>query len=110
MTEDFHIVTSRNLEISGKEANRHSFAMDFQTRKGLLFIRTTEEVKVYSNWNMASETGHWTGTWQESDGTVHIGGNYFAKWHKVDGVWKIRAEIFVPQYCEGSSFCDRKPF
>jgi ketosteroid isomerase-like protein len=109
-TDDFHIVSSRNSEVSGKDAARHLFATEFQSKKGLLYIRTSDEVKVNPAWNMASETGHWTGTWQEPDGTVRIGGNYFAKWHKVDGLWKIRAEIFVPLFCEGSSFCDRKPF
>jgi ketosteroid isomerase-like protein len=108
-TEDFHIVSSRNSEVSGKANNRHLFATEFQAKKGLLYVRTTEEVKVNAGWNMAAESGHWSGTWQEPDGTVRIGGNYFAKWHKVKGEWKIRAEIFVPLSCEGSSFCDKKP-
>jgi len=109
-TEDFHVISSRNSEVSGKANNRHLFANEFQTKKNLIYIRSTDKVKVNPAWNMASESGQWTGSWQEPDGLVKIGGNYFAKWHKMKGVWKIRAEIFVPLYCTGSVFCDKTPF
>jgi ketosteroid isomerase-like protein len=108
-TEDYHIVSSRNSEVSGKNNNRHWFATDFQAKKDLLYVRTTGEIQVNAHWGMASESGHWEGHWREPDGMVTIGGNYFAKWHKVNGSWKIRAEIFVPLYCDGSSLCHTSP-
>ena len=108
-TNDFHIISSRNFEISGLENNRHNFAGEFAIKKEILYVRTANRVDVFSDWNMASENGTWTGQWQEPDGLVKFTGTYFAKWHKVEGQWKIRAEIFVPLSCAGSSLCEKKP-
>ncbi len=109
-TSDYHIISSRNFEISGMENNRTSFAKEFATKKSVLYVRTTNKVEVFGNWKMASEQGTWTGQWQEPDGLVKLTGTYLAKWHKLAGQWKIRAEIFVPLSCTGSSFCEKKPF
>jgi ketosteroid isomerase-like protein len=108
-TTDYHIISSRNFEISGMENNRHNFAKEFGSKKELLYVRTAIKVEVFPNWNMASETGTWTGQWQEPDGLVKLSGTYLAKWHKLNDQWKIRAEIFVPLSCTGSSFCETKP-
>jgi ketosteroid isomerase-like protein len=109
-TADFHMISSRNAEVSGLEMNRHLFATELFTKKEVLYVRTTEKVIVNTKWNMASETGLWTGQWREPDGLVKISGNYFAKWHKVNGSWKIRAEIYVPLHCNGSRFCEQQVF
>jgi ketosteroid isomerase-like protein len=108
-TEDYHLVSSRNIEVSGREANLRSFGTEFGTKKDVLYVRTPTLVQVNADWNMASENGTWTGQWQEPDGMVRLEGIYFAKWHKTTEGWKIRAEIFVPQRCSGSSFCQLKP-
>ncbi len=108
-TNDFHIISSRNFEISGLENNRHNFAKEFAIKKEILYVRTTSKVEVFADWEMASENGTWIGQWQEPDGLVKFTGTYFAKWHKVEGQWKIRAEIFVPLSCSGSAFCEKKP-
>lgn len=108
-TTDYHIISSRNFEISGMENNRHNFAREFATKKELLYVRTTGNLELFTDWNMASESGTWTGQWREPDGLVKFSGTYLAKWHKVGGQWKIRAEIFVPLSCSGSSFCEKKP-
>jgi ketosteroid isomerase-like protein len=109
-TNDYHIISSRNFEISGMENNRHNFAKEFASKKELLYVRTTTNVQVFANWNMASEQGTWIGQWREPDGLVKLSGTYLAKWHKVNDNWKIRAEIFVPLACTGSTFCEEKPF
>ena len=109
-TPDYHIVSSRNSEVAGASRNAYWFAQEFDKKKDVVYVRTPEKIEVNPKWNMASETGTWEGRWQEPDGKVRIGGTYYAKWHKVDGKWKIRAEIFTPLFCEGSAFCDKKPF
>lgn len=109
LTEDFHIVSSRNSELSGRESMRQSFAQEFKVKRDVVYVRTPITIQVYENWDMASESGTWTGQWQEADGLVKLTGNYYAKWHKLNGVWKIRAEIFTPLTCNGSKFCDQKP-
>ncbi len=109
-TSDYHIISSRNFEISGMENNRHSFAREFASKKEILYVRTTNKVEVFAKWKMASEQGTWTGQWLEPDGLVKFKGTYLAKWHKVNDQWKIRAEIFVPLSCTGSYFCEKKLF
>jgi len=109
-TSDYHIISSRNFEISGMENNRHNFALEFASKKELLYVRTTNKVDVFANWKMASEQGTWTGQWEEPDGLVKLTGTYVAKWHKINDQWKIRAEIFIPLSCSGSSFCNKIPF
>ena len=108
-TEDFHVISSRNFEVAGREANRQLFAQEFKTKKDVLYVRTSNNVQVFKEWNMASESGTWTGQWQEPDGMVMLSGNYYAKWHKINGSWKIRAEVFSPLTCLGSKFCDEHP-
>jgi ketosteroid isomerase-like protein len=109
-TNDYHIITSRNFEVSGSDNNRNSFASEFASKKELLYVRTPGNIDVFEPWNMASERGTWTGQWLEPDGLVELSGTYFAKWHKINDQWKIRAEIFVPLSCSGSSFCTKTPF
>jgi ketosteroid isomerase-like protein len=109
-TEDYHLISSGNLELSGKDKNRHLFAQDFNSANSKVFVRSTTHIDIYPDWNMAAENGEWTGHWKEPDGEVNIKGSYYAKWHKVNGQWKIRAEIFVPLTCTGSKYCKTKPF
>ncbi len=108
--DDYHLVSSRNSEVAGRIKNLHNFATELYTKQEVLYMRSSQKVDVYTAWNMASETGIWTGQWREPDGLVQLKGSYLAKWHKINGEWKIRAEIFVPLSCTGSSFCDKKPF
>lgn len=108
-TDDFHLITSRNTEVSGREANRRSFANEFKTKPDVIYVRTPLRIGVFSDWGMASESGTWTGQWKEPDGMVNVSGTYYAKWHNIEGIWKIRAEVFTPLSCTGSAFCLRKP-
>lgn len=108
-TKDYHLISSRNAEVSGREANLSNFGTEFRTKKDVLYVRTPTLVQVNPDWDMASENGAWVGQWQEPDGMVRIEGIYFAKWHKTPEGWKIRAEIFVPHRCTGSKFCLQKP-
>lgn len=108
-TADYHLISSRNSEVAGLEKNRHLFALEFSTKKEVLYVRSPRKVEVFPQWGMASEEGVWTGRWREPDGMVRLRGTYLAKWHRLDGQWKIRAEIFVPLSCEGSAFCEKNP-
>jgi ketosteroid isomerase-like protein len=113
-TEDYHIVSSRNAEVAGRKGNLARFAGEFSARPDVIYVRTTEQVDVFSQWNMAAESGTWVGRWTEParEGNpvkVELQGRYFAKWHKVKGQWRIRAEIFVPLQCSGEPFCSQSP-
>jgi ketosteroid isomerase-like protein len=107
-TDDYSLVSSVNLQIAGRERNRESLAKQFQDRPDVVYVRTPRELGFYAPWGMAYEIGTWEGSWTES-GRVEIGGTYLAKWQKVSDRWLIRAEIFVPTHCRGTSYCDARP-
>lgn len=108
-TADYTAISSRNVEIKGIEGERQALANEFRTKKEVVYARTPEEIKVFPAWKMASETGHYSGQWQESDGPVQVSGRYYAKWHNIQGGWRIRVEVFTPLTCTGSKFCDQAP-
>ena len=108
-TEDYHIITSRNAETSGRAANIKRFAAEFTSRPDVIYVRTPATIEVFSAWNMASENGTWVGHWTENELRIELRGSYYAKWHKIKGEWLIRAEIFTPLSCKGGEFCDKSP-
>lgn len=103
---DYHIISSRNAETSGRRANAERFATEFAAKPDVVYVRTPGEIKVFAKWNMASEFGTWVGHWTEDGKQVELKGTYLAKWHKLQGEWKIRAEIFVPLSCTGGKICE----
>ena len=107
-TEDYSLVSSVNLHLVGKDDNRENLAKQFEARPDVVYVRTPSDLGFYAPWGMAYEIGLWEGSWTDS-GRVEIGGTYLAKWQKVDGRWLIRAEVFVPTHCRGTSYCDARP-
>lgn len=108
-TEDYTLITARGVEVKGKEGGQRALANAFRTQQHVVYVRTPGQVRVFESWRMASEAGNWTGTWQEPDGTVKMSGTYSAKWHQINGQWKIRAEVFTPLTCSGSKYCGNAP-
>lgn len=106
---DYHVVSSTSVQASGREAYAKRTTETFARRPDTVWVRTTATVDVYVPWSVASERGEWTGRWTEPDGVVEIGGTYLAQWRKVDGVWLIQAELFVPTHCKGSAYCAKRP-
>jgi ketosteroid isomerase-like protein len=103
------VVTSNSVHRPGREANEQSFAEQFRTRPDVVYRRTPDEVRVFTPWLMAAESGRWTGSWTDTDGKVQLTGRYFAKWRQVDGQWFVESETYVPETCTGSSYCTRVP-
>lgn len=104
-----HVTSSNSARIAGRDANVRRFAEQFASRPGVVYRRTPGSVSVYGPWGMASEHGRWTGSWTDRDGPVRLAGSYFAKWRKVGGAWRIEAEIYVPERCDGGSYCRTVP-
>ncbi len=105
-----HIVTSTSSQGTGREVNGQRMAEQFARRPDTVYVRTPGTVDVFAAWQVASERGEWTGRWTEPDGVVQIGGTYLAQWRKVDGTWRIQAELFVPTHCAGSAtYCAAHP-
>ena len=106
---DVHIDTSTSAQGTGREVNGQRMAEQFKRRPDTAYVRTPVAVDVMAPWTVASERGEWTGRWTEPDGVVEIGGTYLAQWRKLDGVWLIQAELFVPTHCRGSAYCVKRP-
>ena len=103
------VVTSNSTHGIGREDNVRRFADQFRTRKDVVYMRTPDEVKVFEPWGMASERGHWVGSWTDTDGKINIGGSYFAKWRKLNGRWLVESETYVPESCTGGAYCRTVP-
>lgn len=103
------VVTSNSVHREGRDANVQSFADQFRTRPDVIYRRTPDDVRVFAPWLMAAERGRWTGSWTEPDGKIQLTGSYYAKWRKVDGVWLIESETYVPETCTGGGYCTRVP-
>jgi len=103
------IVTSTGAHDDSAEANAERMRAQFTRRPDTVYVRRPTSVEVFTAWNVASERGEWTGRWTEPDGVVNIGGTYLAQWRKVNGVWLIQAEVFVPTRCTGSAYCAAHP-
>jgi uncharacterized protein (TIGR02246 family) len=107
--EDVHIVTSTSVQSGGRESNQQRMGRQFANRPDTVYVRRPTVIDVYLPWAVASERGEWTGTWTEPDGKLDIGGTYHAQWRKVDGQWRVQAELYVPTRCKGARYCQQRP-
>ncbi len=101
--EDYQVTTSLGELLQGRDGEAAAWQGLFDSRRELNYVRQTETVEVSRRYPLAAETGEWVGTWMTDDGAVRTGGHFTAMWRKVDGVWKVRSELFVALYCEGLS-------
>ena len=107
--DDVHVVRSTGAQVAGRERNLERMAQQFATRPDTIYVRQPSAIDVYMPWAMASERGEWTARWTEPDGKVDMAGTYMAQWRRVDGMWLIQAEIYVPTRCSGSKYCSQRP-
>lgn len=105
--DDFLLLTSTNMHVEGKKENIKSFSEHFKDRPDVVYIRTPEKINVFQSWRVASEYGQWEGSWTDPDGKIEVGGTYYAKWHRVENKWRIRAEVYTPTHCQGGEYCSR---
>ena len=107
--DDFFILTSTNGLFTGKETVQGIYQFVFDDREDVLFVRTPTAITVNTDWNMASENGNWIGTWIVDGEPIEVGGDYYAKWHEIDGVWKLRCEVYTRFDCSGEVVCNNRP-
>jgi len=87
---DFVQTIGRGITISGKDSVIASWKQLFKTNSTVFYVRTPTTITVGDNGIMAWETGTW-----EAKNSYSRGGNYSAMWRKIDGEWKLQAELFV---------------
>jgi ketosteroid isomerase-like protein len=107
--DTFFILTSTNGLTTGKLNVQNVYQSVFTSRPDVLFVRTPTAIAVNNEWNMASENGNWKGTWTVNGEAIAVGGDYYAKWHKINGTWKLRCEVYTQLMCSGAVVCNNKP-
>lgn len=98
LDSEYVITTGAGVIQQGREGENTSWAKHFAEFPDVVYVRTPAEVTLSSSDPLAVEHGTWVGTRSTPDGIEHKGGQYTASWKKVDGVWKIRSELFVTLY------------
>jgi len=102
---DLCVVTSRNNQNTGRTENAKAFQTEFNSKEHLIYIRTTTQVELFPEWNMAAEHGVWVGRWEKEGSSVEVKGSYYAKWKKENDRWLISAEVYTPVSCKGDPYC-----
>src|SRR5579872_3109175 len=87
---DFVQTIGRGSSLTGKDTIISSWKQLFRTNSSVLYVRKPVQIIIGDNGVMAWETG----TWQAKN-SYSKGGKYSAMWRKIDGQWKLQAELFV---------------
>jgi Domain of unknown function (DUF4440) len=90
----------------GRDQLLQAYTRLLSARPDLVWIREPQTVRINASWLFASESGEWREQWREGGALTELRGSYLALWRKVEGHWRLDAEVFVPLSCEGSSYCD----
>ena len=93
MLNDFVQVRGNASHMTGKDSVATSWKQQFDEDPEVSYLRTPVEVIISANDTLAWETGIWKATHSYSKG-----GKYSAMWRKLEGLWKIQAELFVSLY------------
>jgi ketosteroid isomerase-like protein len=87
---DFVQTIGRGTSLTGKDSIISAWKKLFSTNSTVLYVRSPVNITIGNNGIMAWETGTWT-----AKNSYSNGGNYSAMWRKIDGTWKLQAELFV---------------
>ena len=98
----YHIVTGRNAQFDGLDANVVVWENMFATDSTVIYVRTAREVRVNGEYGLAEELGDWTGSYTSDGFPGEAGGVYAAKWQRAtDGRWLLQSEVFTTLECSG---------
>jgi ketosteroid isomerase-like protein len=100
--EEYVITTGSGVIETGHDAQLGSWREHFDQFPDVVYVRSPTEVTVSEGDSRAIEIGAWVGSRTAEGGSQEKGGRYSAYWRNVDGNWKIRSELFVTLYCEGT--------
>jgi ketosteroid isomerase-like protein len=95
------ITGSDSVHVAGKQAHLDRWTDGFKDPNRLVYVRTTDRVTVSPLLPIALETGHWRGA-AAGAAKDWIGGDYTAKWRRIEGVWRDEVETYVSMQCGGS--------
>jgi ketosteroid isomerase-like protein len=87
---DFVQTIGRGTSLTGRDSIISAWKKLFSANSKVLYVRSPITITIGNNGIMAWETGKWT-----AKNSYSNGGNYSAMWRKIDGEWKLQAELFV---------------
>ena len=93
LLSNFVQVRGNSGQTIGKDLVLQSWQELFNATPEISYIRTPSEIIISTNDTLAWETGSWKAIKSYSKG-----GKYTAQWKRSEGIWKIRAELFVSLY------------
>lgn len=93
LTNDVLTTTGNGTLIRGKE-NLKKFLQKASVSK-MYWVRTPGEIDINTKLGLAWEMGTWKGYNIDTGDKVVTGGKYAAQWAKINGVWKIKSQLFV---------------
>jgi ketosteroid isomerase-like protein len=93
LTNDVLTTTGNGTLIRGKE-NLKKFLQKASVSK-MYWVRTPSEIDVNTKLGLAWEMGTWKGYNIDTGDKAVVGGKYSAQWAKINGVWKIKSQLFV---------------
>lgn len=101
LAQDVVLVTGTDsIVFAGREAQLATWRDDFGDRRRAVYVRTPDCIRVFSVTPIALEYGSWRG--EREMGRDHFAtGRYSAKWRRIDGAWRLEAEIFATEACAG---------
>ncbi len=102
LDDEFQVTAGSGTMIRSGAEMGDLLTQQFEEYEDLVYVRTIESVEISASGPLASEIGTWVGTWVSPDGSTRSVGRYSASWRKSEGVWRIRAELFVTLSCEGA--------
>lgn len=104
LADDVVLVTGTDSEVlAGREAQLATWRDDFRNARRAVYVRSPDCIRVFNVTPIALEYGHWRGE-REAARENFATGRYTAKWRRIDGRWRLEAEVFATEACAGD-FC-----
>jgi ketosteroid isomerase-like protein len=100
LADDVVLVAGTHSDLFvGKEVQLDLWRNEFASNPDrMVYERTPTCIHLSSLRPMAMERGRWIGENRAGD---QAAGRYSAKWRRVQGQWKLEAEIFMTESCAG---------
>ncbi len=109
-TDDVNTTSSMGRQLCGKAANVAFYTEMMTGRPDTFYLRSPTQVQVMTEWNVALEYGDWYGTWTGAAGMVRVEGRYMAQWRRIEPLWCIHGELYVPTGFTGDVSSAGYPF
>ncbi len=104
LADDVVLVTGTDSVVfAGREAQLATWRDDFRDVRRAVYVRTPDCIRVFGVTPIALEYGRWRGEREVARENFAIG-RYTAKWRRIDGAWRLEAEVFATEACAGD-FC-----